>query len=174
MTGSFIYLLLVIQSASGQIHPIEKESEVRIIIHNFGFRVTGSLAPPVGNIRFSPDSLAGSYFHVTIKSESINTDNNSRDEHLRNEDYFDVKKYPVISFVSDNIRSAGKNDSFIAAGKLTIKNKTRDIQLPFTAQKTGAGYLFQGSFKMDRRDYGVGESSTISNELTVDIKVVAR
>jgi polyisoprenoid-binding protein YceI len=173
-TGFFICMLISMQSAFGQLHPVTTESSVNFTIHNFGFKVTGKLDPPQGDIRFNPDSLSGSFFRVTIKAASINTDNNSRDEHLKEEDYFNVKNYPLITFVSDNISEAGKKNTYAATGKLTIKNKTKNIQLPFTAEKNENGYLFTGSFKMDRRDFGVGGGSTISNELTVDIKVLAK
>ncbi len=169
-----VYFVMMIQSSFGQIHPVAKESSIIFTIHNFGFKVTGSFEAPQGEIRFNPDSPSNSYFRVTIKAASVNTDNNTRDEHLREEDYFDVKNYPLISFVSGNIQAAGNKGDFIASGKLTIKNKTKEIQLPFTAVKSGDGYLFSGSFKMNRRDFGVGGGSTLSNELTVDIKVLAR
>lgn len=165
--------LLAIQSVSGQLHPVAKESSIRFSTHNFGFRTGGSLAAPEGDIHFNPDDLSKSSFHVSIKSSSINTDNDSRDEHLREEDYFDVKNYPLIRFESDNIRATNKKGSYEAVGKLTIKKTSREITIPFTAEKSGDGYLFNGSFKMNRRDYGVGGSSTISNEITVEIKVLA-
>jgi polyisoprenoid-binding protein YceI len=173
-TGLPVSLLLWIHFASGQIHPVARESSVQFTIHNFGFRVSGRLAAPEGDIRFQPDSLSKSFFHVTIPSESINTDNNSRDEHLKAADYFDVKNYPLIRFVSDHIQAANTKGEYTAVGRLTIKNKSKDIQLPFTAEKNGNGYLFSGSFKMNRRDFDVGGSSTLSNELTVEIKVLAR
>ncbi len=169
-----VYFVMMIQSSFGQIHPVAKGSSIIFTIHNFGFKVTGSLEAPQGDIRFNPDSLSNCYFRVTINAASVNTDNNTRDEHLREEEYFDVKNYPLISFVSGSIRATGNKGDFTASGKLTIKNITKDIQLPFTAVKNGDGYLFSGSFKMNRRDFGVGGGSTLSNELTVDIKVLAR
>jgi polyisoprenoid-binding protein YceI len=169
-----VFYVMMIESSFGQMHPVAKESSIVFTIHNFGFKVTGSLEAPQGDIRFNPDSLPDSYFKMTIKSASVNTDNNTRDEHLREEEYFDVKNYPLISFVSASIQAAGNKGNFTASGKLTVKNNTKDIQLPFTAVKTGDGYLFTGNFKMNRRDFGVGGGSTLSNELTVDIKVLAR
>jgi polyisoprenoid-binding protein YceI len=173
-TGLFFYFLLMVPSVFGQIHPVAKESGIQFTIHNFGFKVSGSLAAPEGDILFNPHDLSKSCFHMTIKAESINTDNNSRDEHLKGEDYFDVKNYPLIRFVSDNIRSTSKKGDYEAVGTLTIKNKSKEIHLPFTAEKSGNGWLFNGSFKMNRKDFAVGGSSTISNELTVEIKVLAR
>jgi polyisoprenoid-binding protein YceI len=165
--------LLMSRTSNGQIHPVTKESSVHFTIRNFGFKVEGTLDAPEGDILFNPDDLSKSFFHVTMKSASVNTDNNSRDEHLKESDYFDVKNFPVIRFVSDNIRNTGKN-GFEAIGTLTIKNKNKEIHLPFTAEKLENGWLFTGGFTMNRRDYDVGGSSTLSNELTVEIKVLAR
>ncbi len=167
------YLLLMAQTVFGQLHPVAKESSIKFSLRNFGFRTGGTLAAPEGDILFNPDDLAKSSFRVTIKSETVNTDNESRDEHLREEDYFNVKNYPLIRFVSENVRSLNKKGEYEALGTLTIKNKSKSISVPFTAEKSGTGWSFAGSFKMNRRDFDVGGSSTVSNELTVDIKVVA-
>jgi polyisoprenoid-binding protein YceI len=169
-----IFLFFIVSPSFGQLHPVTEESNVHFAIHNFGFKVSGSLASPQGDIVFIPEDPAKSSFRVTIKSESIFTDNNSRDEHLREADYFDVKNYPLIRFVSSGVRLTGKNGSYEVTGTLSIKDKNKEIKLPFTAVKSGSGWLFAGSFKMNRRDFGIGGSSTISNDLTVEIKVVAR
>jgi polyisoprenoid-binding protein YceI len=169
-----ICFLLFAQSSFGQMHPVANESSIRFTIHNFGFKTGGTLAAPEGTITFNPDDLGGSFFQVTVKSSSINTDNESRDEHLKEEDYFDVKNHPLIRFESALIRATGKKNSYEATGTLTIKKTSRTIVLPFTAEKNGDTWTFTGGFTMNRRDYGIGGSSTISNELTVDIKVIAR
>jgi polyisoprenoid-binding protein YceI len=173
-TGLFIILLMITQIAFSQIHPVASGSAVNFTIHNFGFKVTGKLDPPQGDIRFKPDSLSNSFFHVIIKSGSINTDNSLRDEHLRGEDYFDVKNHPLITFTSDNIRNTGKKNEYEVSGKLTIKKTTKNIIIPFTINEAGKDIIFNGSFKMNRRDFEIGGSSTISNDLTVEIKVLAR
>jgi polyisoprenoid-binding protein YceI len=172
--GLLVGLFLMYQSAFAQLHPVAGESSVRFSIKNFGFKTGGKLDPPTGEVIFNPDDLSKSSFHVSIKTESINTDNNSRDEHLKEADYFDVKNYPEIRFVSSSVKSGDKKGSYEATGTLTIKKISKEITLPFTAEKNGNGWLFSGGFKMNRRDYGVGGSSTISNELTVEIKVLAR
>jgi polyisoprenoid-binding protein YceI len=169
-----VLFLLAFQYAPGQIHPVAAESAIHFSIKNFGFKVSGTMAPPEGDILFNPDDPGGSSFQVTLKSESINTDNNSRDEHLKSADYFDVKNYPLIHFVSDKVSGVGKTGAYLVTGTLTIKNRSKPVSLPFTAEKSGTGFLFTGSFKMSRKDFGIGGSSTISDELTVEIKVVAR
>src|SRR5882757_9122987 len=148
ITGFIACLFLMFQSGFAQLHPVATESSIRFSLKNFGFRTGGKLAAPEGDIIFNPDDLSRSSFRVTIKSESINTDNNSRDEHLKEADYFDVKNYPLIRFVSDNIKAGDKKGAYEAVGTLTIKNKSKAINLPFTAEKNGNGWLFTGGFKM--------------------------
>jgi polyisoprenoid-binding protein YceI len=166
--------LLIMPAVFAQLHPVASESQIHFTIHNFGFKTGGKLAPPEGDILFNPDDLGRSYFQVTIKSESVDTDNEGRDEHLKEEEYFDVKKYPLIRFVSSSIRSVNNKDNYEAKGTLTIKATSREINLPFKAVKNGNDWSFSGSFTMNRKDYGIGGSSTISNELNVQIDVIAR
>jgi polyisoprenoid-binding protein YceI len=172
--GLYFLFCLSFQCGFAQYHPVAGESSVRFSLKNFGFRTGGSLDAPEGDIIFNPDDLSKASFRVTIKTESINTDNESRDEHLKAETYFDVKNYPLIRFVSSSVKEADKKGSYQAQGTLTIKNKSNEITMPFTAEKNGNGWTFTGSFKLDRKDYNVGGSSTLSDEVTVDIKVVAR
>jgi len=72
------------------------------------------------------------------------------------------------------VKEAYKKGSYQTTGTLTVKSKSKEITVPFMAEKNGNGWTFSGSFKMNRRDYDVGGSSTLSDEVTIDIKVVAR
>ena len=174
LRGLFVFLSLSCHCGFAQYHPVAGESTVRFSLKNFGFKTGGTLDAPEGDIVFNPDDLAKSSFRVRIKAESINTDNESRDEHLKEETYFDVKKYPMIRFESSSVKMNGKIRSYETTGILTIKNKNKEITLPFTAEKNGNGWLFSGNFKLNRKDYDIGGSSTLSDEVTVEIKVVAR
>lgn len=172
--GVLLCFFLSIQMTAAQMHPVATGSSVVFTIHNFGFKTGGTLAAPQGEISFNPDDLTKASFKVTIQAASINTDNGSRDEHLKEEDYFDVKKYPQIQFISSSVHATDKQGNFQADGSLTIKGISKTISLPFKAEKNGSGYRFTGSFQMNRKDFNIGGSSTISNELTVNIIVVAQ
>ena len=152
--------------------PIDKSSMLTFRIGNFGFDVNGAFTGFKGTINFDPQNMSASSFDVTVDASTVNTDNNLRDEHLRSTSYFDVKNYPVIHFVSSKITSSG--NSFTAYGKLTIKGKTKDVSIPFTATTGADDYQFKGSFKINRKDFGVGGTSTISNELEVSLNVLAK
>ena len=169
-----VSILTLLQHTPVVYTPVDQNSSVTFKISNLGFTVPGSFKGLKGSISFDPDNLSQSVFDVTIDASTVNTDNNMRDEHLRAESYFDVNKYPVIHLISTKISATNKKGSYLFNGKLTIKNTTKDISFPFTAEASGTGYLFKGSFKMNRRDYNVGGFSIISNELEVFLNVLAR
>jgi polyisoprenoid-binding protein YceI len=167
-------VLLMAFSLPHSFTPSDSESTVKFRIKNFGFNVTGTFTGLQGNISFDPNDLASSRFEVTIDTKTINTGIDMRDDHLRKSDYFDVEKYPQIKFVSVKISPSTKSGTLFIFGKLTIKNVTKDISFPFIATPAANGYLFSGEFKINRRDFKVGGGSTVSDNLTVMLSVVAK
>lgn len=168
-------LICWLSSASQILKPVEEQSSVKFKIKNFGFNtVTGSFKGLQGTIKFAPESLPASSVDVTVNTKSVNTGINMRDNHLRKEEYFDVNKYPVIRFVSSRITTSSKSGTFFIYGKLTIKNVTREVSFPFTAVTQEGGYLFNGEFKINRIDFRIGESSSVSDNLTVILNVFAK
>src|ERR1700760_1619290 len=89
--------------ALAQYKPIDQGSSVQFVIKNLGFNVSGLLSGLDGKIQFDPGNLNLSSFDVSLDANTINTDNNMRDNHLRNDSYFDVKNYPRIHFVSSKV-----------------------------------------------------------------------
>jgi polyisoprenoid-binding protein YceI len=174
MKKYILFLLVIVTGnfAKAQYKPIDKNSSVKFEIKNFGINTGGSFTGLQGSIAFDKDHPENAKFDVSIDANTINTDNSARDNHLREESYFDVKKYPRISFVSTKITSAS-NGTLTVFGKLTMKGTTKDISFPFTVTSNSDGYLFKGGFTINRRDYGVGGSSTISNNLEVELNISA-
>ena len=162
------------QTATHQYTPSDAGSSVTFSIKNFGLNSTGSFSGFLGNIVFDGQNPGGCSFDVTINAASINTNNEVRDDHLKKEAYFDVVKYPRIRLVSTSVGAADKGGHYAFTGNLTIKDKTKEISFPFLATPVGDGYIFKGSFKINRRDFDVGGSSTLSNNLTVTVTVLAK
>jgi len=165
LTGSFLI---------AQYKPLDNGSSVQFKIKNFGINTGGSFTGLQGNIRFDPGHPDNALFEISMNANSVNTGNDMRDNHLREQTYFDVKKYPVIRFVSTKVTPSASGGEFIISGKLTIKDHTKDISFPFTATPTGDGYLFKGTFTINRKDFEVGGTSTISNSLEVQLSVLAK
>ncbi|TSJ44078.1 YceI family protein [Mucilaginibacter corticis] len=157
-----------------QLKPVEQASTLKFTIKNLGFDVDGSFSGFEGSINFDPQGLAVSTFDVSINASTVNTDNSLRDEHLKGSSFFDVKNFPVIRLASTKILPTNKSDTYMLNGQLTIKGKTQPITFPFSANATADGYVFKGSFKIKRKDFGVGGTSTVSDELEVMINVTAK
>ncbi|HXB30313.1 MAG TPA: YceI family protein [Puia sp.] len=170
----FSFLTITGLFASNQYKPEDQGSSVQFKIKNLGFNVNGSFSGLDGSIQFDPSNLAVSNFDVSVDANTVNTDNNMRDNHLRKDTYFDVKNYPRIRFVSTKVTASNKAGILFMFGKLTIKNQTKDISFPFTATLSNEGYLFNGTFKINRKDFGVGGTSTISDELEVSLNISSK
>ncbi len=173
---ALIAVLLVTHISFGQhFTPVDEGSEIEFRIRNFGVNVKGSFKGLSGEIIFFPDSLAASRFNVAIDVKTINTGINQRDNHLRSEDYFEVAKYPRISFESTQITTSTNEAYLFVFGKLTIKDVTREISFPFKATPTDNNLFFEGEFALNRRDYNIGGSSlSMGDSVRVSLKVLAK
>ena len=154
--------------------PKDKSSEVKFSVENFGFTVDGSFSGLNGDIAFDENNLSASSFKVSINSASVNTSNNTRDKHLRGEVYFNTSKFETIEIVSSKIAKSTTAGYYVLFTKLTIKGVTKDISFPFKAVSENGGIRFTGSFKIKRRDFGVGGRNTISNDVDIKLNVFAK
>jgi polyisoprenoid-binding protein YceI len=168
-----IGLSICSMSFAQQYTPETSGSKIGFGIKNLGVTVHGTFSGLGGEITFDPNDPSKSSFNVHVDAKSINTDNDMRDNHLRKEEFFNVEKFPHLTFVSESITGSGK--SFNVKGKLTIKGITKEVSFKFTATPQGDTYTFKGDFELNRRDFGVGGSSiTMSDKVNVELVVVAK
>lgn len=160
--AAFVSLNSIAQSATEW--QIDKaHTSVNFSVNHFFSAVTGNFKEFEGDIFFDPSNLEGSSANFTISVASVDTDNEKRDKHLQSGDFFNEKKFPEMTFVSTKIEQISEND-YLAHGKLTIKDVTKEVQLPLRI--TGKmehpmrkGVLILGlaiDTTIDRTDYGVG------------------
>lgn len=174
MITLLLILCLSFQARTQQLTPVDEGSTVSYKIKNFGFNTTGTFSGLRGTIIYDPANPATMSFDVTVDAATVNSGVDLRDEHLRDETYFDVKNFPVIRFVSVKVIPGAKPGSYTVNGKLTMKGRTQDINIPFAVVPSGSGFLFDGQFKINRRDFGIGGGSTVSDNLEVNLHVNAK
>lgn len=141
----------------------EAHSTIQFSVTHFFTPVTGRFEDYQTDIQFDPNDLENSSIDVTIPISSINTQNERRDNHLNSEDFFNSENWPNIQFSSNNIRSTGDN-KFVAVGDLTIRDVTKQIELPFTLlgvmdhpmRENVKVAGITASTTINRTDYGVG------------------
>ena len=155
--------------------PTDDGSKLHFVIKNLGINTGGDITGLKGKIIFDAKNAPKCFFDVTAAVKTIDTDNGKRDEHLRKEEYFDAATYPVIHLVSTKVELGADLKHFIFKGNLTIKNITKPISFPFTAEGKNGGALFVGFFEISRIDFGVGkESFSLSNKIKVTLNAFAK
>lgn len=188
----FVFLLFVATTAAqvaGTIgsHPIDNaHSTVGFSVPILGglSQVKGKFTDFAITLNHDEKDITKSSVNVVIKATSVDTGIERRDAHLRNADFFDVEKFPEITFKSERVEKKGKQ--FIAHGPLTMHGVTKQIALPFTVtgtfknpanNKTSVGY--SAKMVLNRRDYGIDYSrqdnpTFVGDEITVEIELVTR
>ncbi|MGB4771639.1 MAG: YceI family protein [Chitinophagaceae bacterium] len=146
------------------------KSKVSFSIKNFGLKTDGSLTGLQGNLEMDPVNAQPKSISLSVDANTINTDNKMRDNHLRKADYFDVAKYPRLTFSATSFSKTA--NGYLVIGTLTIKGTTKNIEVNCSATKDGGGMLFKGSFPINRRDFKVGGGSiSLSDDLTVNFQI---
>jgi polyisoprenoid-binding protein YceI len=155
--------------------PTDNGSKVHFVIKNFGIATGGDFTGLGGTIKYDPANPTASDFDVSVDASTVDTDVEARDRDLRKSEYFNVKTFPRLSFKSTRVTKTNRQGYLYMFGNITIKGVTKSIKFPFKATAKDGGYLFEGSFKLNRRDFGVGGSSlSLSDELTVTLSVLAK
>lgn len=122
--------------------------------------VRGAFERFTGTAHLDAEHPENSSARLEIEVASLATGNADRDAHLRSGDFFDVEKYPTITFVSTAARKTG-DSTYVLTGDLTVKDVTRPVEIEF--EHTGAngdpwgGFRvgFEGATTVSRKDWGL-------------------
>jgi polyisoprenoid-binding protein YceI len=146
--------------------------------------VPGYFRDFTGTINYNGKDVKNSTVEFSAKTTSVDTGVAPRDKHLRTADFFDVEKYPEMTFKSTKVEKKGKN--WMVTGDLTMKGVTKQVTIPFQV----AGFLpdDKGGMKMgvsaettiNRRDFGVdygknmpNGTAMLSDNITVILQIEA-
>jgi polyisoprenoid-binding protein YceI len=162
----------------------QSHSSISFRIRHLVSRVRGSFNDWKGTIVADPRNLAGGSVQVEIRTTSIDTNNERRDNHLRSADFFDAEKHPVITFRSTRVQTRGRN--LTVTGNLTMHGITRPVVLTGKVGEVGgvAGKRrigFEATTTINRKDFDVtwnraaeGGGAVLGDEveITIDIEAV--
>jgi polyisoprenoid-binding protein YceI len=133
-------------------------SELTFRIRHMVSRVNGAFNDWSGTVHADPANLAGGRVEVDIRTASIDTRNERRDNHLRSDDFFDAENHPAITFRSTRVEADGGD--LRVHGNLTIRGVTRPVvlegRLLEVAGTPGRRRIgFEAETTINRMDYGV-------------------
>ncbi len=134
-------------------------SGVNFTIRHFVSNVPGLFKDFDGTIVHDKDNPASSKVGFTVQAASIDTGNADRDKHLRSADFFDVEKFPTLTFTSTQVKAVDK-DTLEVTGDLTIHGVTKKATIPVEflgTAKTPNGEKagFETQFTVNRKDHGI-------------------
>jgi polyisoprenoid-binding protein YceI len=145
--------------------------------------VRGEFGTLAGEVSYDPKHPEATRLDVTVDPASINTREAKRDAHLRSPDFFDVEKYPRITFSATHTRRRG--DMLEVTGNLTLRDTTREVTLtvdevtpehvdPFGNRRIGA----TAHTKIRRSDFGMQWNAAleaggvlVGDEISLQIEV---
>ena len=117
-------------------------------------------------IEFAPDALANSRFDVQIDLKSVDSMDKDRDTTIRGPDIFDVAHWPTAHYVTRSFTKTAAGYS--AVGALTLRGVTKDVPIDFQFNQGATGAKLEGSAKLKRLDFGVGQGDWKSTEWVAD------
>jgi len=147
--------------------------------------VRGSFGTMSGTVEYDGKSVASIKVDATIDATSVNTNNEKRDGHLKGSDFFDVAKYPTLTFKSTKV-VPGTDGTFKLVGELTMHGVTKEVTLDVTApsqiikgKRGDSRVAASATATINRQDFGVKWNSDMdgggvvvsdSVKITLDIE----
>jgi polyisoprenoid-binding protein YceI len=137
------------------------------IKHMMIAKVHGGFEKFSGTLVYDDQNPSASTINASIESASISTREANRDTHLKSADFFDVEKFPAITFTATNIQRTGDGE-FKALGNLTIRDVTQEVALivegPSEELKDPYGNIktaFSATTKIKRKDFGLNWNAAL-------------
>jgi polyisoprenoid-binding protein YceI len=146
----------------------KSHSEAAFQVRHLVTKVRGRFTDFEGAVRIDREHPERSSVEFSIDASSVDTDVADRDTHLKSPDFFDVERFPRITFVSSRIQARG-DDRYDVTGILTMRGVAHEVTLPVTSLGSArdpwgnerAG--FELETKLDRKDYGIVFNATLDN-----------
>lgn len=183
---SFVTAFLLLAAVSAPVQAaVEKyiydpaHTQVMFSVSHLGFSFShGKFTKFSGGFEFDPDAVENSSADMTIETASINMDSVEWDNHLKNADFFDVEKFPAMTFKSTKAEKTGENTGKLT-GDLTLLGVTKPVTFDVVYNKSGmhpysknyiAGFSATGAIK--RSDFGMTYGLPgVGDDVNIEIQV---
>jgi len=168
------------QTQTWQLDPAHSSAQFAVR-HNGISTVRGAFAKLSGTVQYDPGDPTKTVLEATIDASTVDTRVDPRDKDLRGTNFFDVEKFPAITFKSKRVEVQGPGKLKVT-GDLTIHGVTKEVVLmvdgPNGPNKDARGNLHMGASattQINRKDFGVsGATGVVGDdvEITIDVEMV--
>ncbi|MCH1925172.1 YceI family protein [Shewanella sp. C32] len=161
LLGSALLFTAAAHAADYTIDTQGAHASIDFKISHLGYSfVVGRFNEFEGTFSFDKDAISNAKFNVTVKTESIDSNQAERDKHLRGDAFLDVSKYPQAKFASTSVTDKG-DGKFAINGDLTLHGVTKPVTIDAEYIGEGkdpwGGYRagFVGSTEIALKDFGI-------------------
>ncbi|MBU3694913.1 MAG: YceI family protein [Rhodocyclaceae bacterium] len=165
-------------SVAAELGPVQVDkSKLTFVSKQMGVPVDGEFRRFSAVMAFDPAKPEAGRAQIEIDMASVDAGAAETNEEVTGKNWFNVKQFPKATFVSSSVKPLGGNRLEVA-GKLTIRDKTRDVVAPFTMTQQGAFTQFEGALTIRRADFGIGQGvwadfDTVANEVQIRFRLLA-
>ena len=142
-------------------------SSVGFVSKQMGVPVEGRFKTFAAQISFDTARPEAGKAQIDIELGSLDAGSSDANDEAKGKAWFNIREFPGARFASSGIKSIG-NGRYEAAGKMTIKGKTRDVMVPFSAKIEGGHLLIEGAIPILRLQYGIGEGTWSDTGIVAD------
>lgn len=146
---------------------VPEQSQITFVSKQMGVPVEGSFRKFDARIAFDPRKPEGGSVAMEIDCASATLGMPQTDVELAKPAWFDVARHPKAGFQSSAIKPRGEG-RFEVAGKLTIKDTTKDVVVPVEITQSGSQSVATGSFTIQRLAYRIGEGEWTDTSMVAD------
>jgi polyisoprenoid-binding protein YceI len=161
----FIITAALIFSSFGKSEPVDYKLTDGYSVRFVGKKANGFFHKLKGEVKFDENNLPASKVRMEVDVASISLGNSLKTWHAKRPRWFNVKKYPTITFVSNRFQKTAKG--LVVSGKLKMRGVEKDISVPFSFSNN----IFFGHFSVRRTDFKVGTMKGLSKMVSDTIRI---
>lgn len=180
VTGALLLPLLFTAAVPDDVQRFEIDrthSRVGFAVRHMGVAtVRGEFRDFEGHLLLNTADITKSTVSIVIRTATIDTGNERRDNHLRSDDFFNAEQYPTITFETRRVEQGA--DGYVLVGDLTIRDVTKEVHIPFELngpitlgdrQRLGA----EGSVQVNRKDFKLMWNNMVEgvNVVSDDVRI---
>ena len=175
--GWFVAVLGLFAVAAASAQAIDAaRSSVSATFRQMGVPVEGKFGKFTGQVRYDPAAPGSAQAGVEVDVASFDLGDAQYNQEVRGQDWFDTARFPRATFVSSGVKPVA-GGRLQVAGKLTIKGRTVDVNVPLSVRAESGATWFEGSVPIRRLAFGIGEgewkdTALLADEVIVKFKLV--
>jgi len=123
-------------------------------------------------LRKTGDSFDDATLKMKLETDSVSTGNGLKDKEIRSKNFFDVKEFPEIEFISTKVTPGPDRSKFVMEGNMTMRGITKPVTVLIVEYPVSNGHqLIEGSIEFNRKDFGMTHNAPF-NKVSKDVEVL--